>query len=233
MKDEQEDQLFGIPLSEYIRPEAGAVKKEPRTEAAVSSALKKIEQDTRALSEAIRQVLGRIAGRFAGAGLDLSCATRLDLEGLDLMGEIGSLQKLCRRREANEKSMLRLRLGESCTALHLRRQKLAETAANLKEWADRMAQESAEVEADLGRRSTIYEIRAGARVVERHAEATRELLRVERLCAAIDEIIASTAPLHSAAQSEATHLSESFVKLASEEDRVIHRLLALVLHSAV
>ncbi|KAI5192003.1 hypothetical protein NECID01_1740 [Nematocida sp. AWRm77] len=231
-KESREDRLFGIPIQNYIKSEEVKDTREnkstsPEHACPLDLAAKKIEGTIDSLSTQIHKTLARIVEKFSSAGLDIRKATALDIDGLSLREEIFSLRKLYGSRKENEKSRLRLKMGESSTALSNSLQKMASTAQLMSEWSEKLSAESKKIEENVLKRSETHEIRAGVRVAEKHREAVEEVQRIEKLCATIEEALQAKPFLSASVGTEETSMAESFIRLTSEEDKTVSYLLSV------
>jgi len=224
---EKKEEIFGLPIDEYISPE----EKERQEEAKaldICSAVEKIQEEQSSVSRGIHNLLEKIANRLALSNATAQTAHKIDIEALNLVKDIATLEKLQNIRLANERSILRLEIGEAQQIAEAQLAASEATAAELAGWISRTREDLRRMEKNVVDRKTLYEIRSGKRITERYKEAAKKIDQIGTLAKSISALLSENASIFSKEEEEENGFADSFVRLGTQEDRSILHLLSLL-----
>ncbi|KAI5190273.1 hypothetical protein NEMIN01_0972 [Nematocida minor] len=195
----------------------------------VEHSIEKIKKEQAEVEESIHSALAKIVKKFSGLGIDVLQCTKLDIEGADVEKEVEFLRKCHLLKESNERALLRLKIGRVTEEFMSTLESVASAAKSLSEWAANVQRSIKEIEDTVVERNTLSEVYTGAYIVEKYEKFAQDVAPVEYILEQACLIASRHRDIFPEKERADFLLSESFIKLSSQEERVLRHLLSVAL----
>lgn len=229
--DKQKDTIFGVPLEEYVRVREEALSEDPKKEesASIEENIEKIRKEQGSVEGGIQKTLTEIVKKFRSLGIDLFTCTKLDIDGADVRKHVESLKELCATKESNARAILRLKASKISQKVLDILSVVDKTRKCLEEWTEKMQGSVEEIEKNIQERSTFSEVCTGEYVIKKYEKFTEDVFPLVSLLHQAQIITKRHKEIYTEKSKEEIALSETFIKLTSQEEKALHQLLSLLI----
>lgn len=194
---------------------------------AIGSSIEAIEKEKEEVEKTIKSTLSKVVSKLSSVGIDILSCTALDIEGLSLNQEISTLRACHALKESNERAILRLRTSKLSEEFLAGQDRISKQLSHLIEWTDKTKKSIDELEQSIVERTTLSEVFTGNYILDRYENFLREIEPVEYILETACTITQKHTDIFTKKEKTDFILSESFIKISSQEERTLNHLLSI------
>ncbi|KAI5126672.1 hypothetical protein NEPAR08_1949 [Nematocida parisii] len=226
---QKEEELFGIPLSEYINTKTDDLSdNSPKKEYSIEDNIQNIQTEQASVERKIREILEKVGKKFSSLAIDVQRCTKLDIEGIDMVDEVKSLREYWKVKETNAIALLRLKTSKISEDLLKVLTKVDKTCALLHTWTERAREAMKEVEKTIIERKTISEVYTGDHIAQRYKSFVEKAHPLLGVLEEGERLVEENSHIYTEKEKEELLLSESFIKVSTQEEKTIKHLVSRI-----
>lgn len=230
------EQIYGLDIDKYIHPEKiqdelqkGAMH--IPLEKSIEQSILSVEKEIQSVTDRLQEALQEITQKLSSVGVSAKSATKLDIEGADLLSSIELLRKMYTAKEKSVRSLLRLKLALLSSRVEDELVYIEQQARDILEWVPKARKHYADKEERMAAKCFIPRMQGALRLLNARDSFFEALQAVKASLHAAEPFVqqslrASGQPAESR-QEENTYMDESFALLSLENEQTLQHLLSL------